>query len=534
MFFEILLFCFYSCANTFDLNTFKGAVYEHHVIMPENTEAWVNRSFALENMMKNIYVYQKQAIKAGKEGVDILVFPEDGIYGNIFNRKSVESYLEYIPNPELEKWNACDEPDRYNNTEIQHSLSCMAKHNNLYIVADMGDYQPCSRQSDPKCPPDGHYQFNTAVVYDKAGYLIAKYHKINLFYEFQFDVPPERKSVSFETPFGKFGVMICFDIIFRNPAIDLLENHDVDSIVFPTAWMDALPLLAAIQFHSAFAAGANINFLASNIKKSESKFHGSGIYSPTGYLDFYYSEDNVGKLLIADIPIYNRKRNSYPELNMLTEENNSRPSNDSFQSFVFHDLYNFVPLIDIKDKRTICHNKLCCSLTYEKVTNTDDVFAFGAFDGLHTFEGTYYIQVCILLKCKNSNLTSCGEPDKNSITFFKQFKIEGTFNTSYIFPEILLSNASDLLLLAAPNTWKYATGILQSEIQLEYPVVSAAMLARVYEKDHILISDKNPNKITEFDFPTDQRNLLLHVRIVITFYKFLSAVSNYIISLLQM
>lgn len=67
MFFEILLFCFYSCANTFDLNTFKGAVYEHHVIMPENTETWVNRSFALENMMKNIYVYQKQAIKAGKE-----------------------------------------------------------------------------------------------------------------------------------------------------------------------------------------------------------------------------------------------------------------------------------------------------------------------------------------------------------------------------------------------------------------------------------------------------------------------------------
>ncbi|XP_052074965.1 pantetheinase-like isoform X2 [Mytilus californianus] len=385
MFFELILFCFYS--RTFDWNTFKGAVYEHHVIMPESTKTWVNRSFALENMMKNINVYQKQAMKAGKEGVDILVFPEDGIYGYIFNRKGVESYLEYIPNPELEKWNACDEPDRYNDSEIQYSLSCMAKHNDLYIVADMGDYQPCSRGNDPKCPPDGHYQFNTAVVYDKDGYLIAKYHKINLFYEFQFDFPPEKKSVSFETPFGKFGVMICFDIIFRNPAVDLLENHDVDSIVFPTAWMDALPLLAAIQFHSAFAAGANVNFLAANIKKSESKFHGSGIYSPKGYLDFHYSEDNVGRLLIAEIPIHDRKRNSYPEPNMLIEDNNSKTSNDSFQSLVFHDLYNFVPLFDIQGKRTICHNNLCCSLTYEKQTDTDELFAFGAFDGLHTFEG---------------------------------------------------------------------------------------------------------------------------------------------------
>ncbi|VDI56530.1 pantetheine hydrolase [Mytilus galloprovincialis] len=375
MFFEIILFCFYSCTNSLDMldvHTYKGAVFEHSVIMPENTKEWVNRSYALGNMMKNIDVYQKQAMKAGKEKVDILVFPEDGIYGYRFNRKGVESYLEYIPDPDLEDWNACDEPDRYNNTEIQRSLSCMAKDNELYIVANIGDNQPCSRQNDPNCPSDDHYQFNTAVVYNKTGYLITKYHKINLFYEYQFDVPPERKSVSFETPFGKFGVMICFDIIFRNPAIELLENHNVDNIVFPTAWMDALPILAAIQFHSAFAAGANVNFLAANLKNSSFKVHGSGIYSAEGYLDFHYDNEDVGKLLIAEIPIRNRKRNSYPEPKNMTEENNSMTSNNRFQSLVFRDLYNFVPLVDIQGKRTICHNKLCCSLTYEKKTDTDD------------------------------------------------------------------------------------------------------------------------------------------------------------------
>jgi predicted amidohydrolase len=65
------------------------------------------------------------------------------------------------------------------------------------------------------------------------------------FYERQFDTPPIRKVVTFDTPFGKFAVFTCFDIIFKNPAIDSLMISGVGNIVFPTAWMDALPLLAA-------------------------------------------------------------------------------------------------------------------------------------------------------------------------------------------------------------------------------------------------------------------------------------------------
>jgi hypothetical protein len=65
--------------------------------------------------------------------VDILVFPEDGIYGMGFSRQALEPYLEFIPDPK-EKWNACNFPDKYPNTEIQRELSCLAKDASLYLV----------------------------------------------------------------------------------------------------------------------------------------------------------------------------------------------------------------------------------------------------------------------------------------------------------------------------------------------------------------------------------------------------------------
>jgi predicted amidohydrolase len=104
-----------------------------------------------------------------------------------------------IPDPK-EKWNACNFPDKYPNTEIQRELSCLAKDASLYLVVNFGDRQPCLPENETHCPKDGHYQFNTNVIYNPKGELIAKYHKINLFYERQFDTPPIRKVVTFDTP----------------------------------------------------------------------------------------------------------------------------------------------------------------------------------------------------------------------------------------------------------------------------------------------------------------------------------------------
>lgn len=57
------------------------------------------------------------------------------------------------------------------------------------------------------------------------GQLVARYHKQNPYFEDAFDTPPQPEIVTFDTPFaGRFGLIICFDILFHMPTVVLLEK----------------------------------------------------------------------------------------------------------------------------------------------------------------------------------------------------------------------------------------------------------------------------------------------------------------------
>ena len=415
------------------------------------------------------------------------------MFGYGFTRAAQEPYLEFIPDPRTESWNPCNEPTQHSQSEVQHFLSCLAKNGSMYVVANIGDTQPCRKTSDPDCSSDGHYQYNTNVVYDKNGTLIARYHKQNLFFEYQFDTPKSVEHIYFDTPFGRFGLFTCFDILFKEPAITLVTKYNVTNVAFPTAWMDALPHLAAIQFHSAFAAGLGINLLGANIHLPEKRFHGSGIYTPTGAASYYYNDKtDDGKLVVSEVtsikedvtaPLnVNTKR---PDSNAVSEMRQSYLASDGnqFSSAVFHDLFTFRPINPSLKSRneTICQNALCCSLEYEFLDSTNNEhFAFGAFDGLHTYEGKYYLQICALFKCA-SEKTSCGAALNQSSTRFKRISIRGTFQTDFVFPEVLLVK-NDSLALAARDDWQYERTTL-SFFGHEDPVLSAVLFGRIYEKD---------------------------------------------------
>ncbi|XP_076472318.1 LOW QUALITY PROTEIN: pantetheinase-like [Babylonia areolata] len=306
---------------------FKAAVYEHAVILPQDPEEIVTRAEALRVMQQNLDVYAVQAAEAERQGADILVFPEDGLYGFRFSWESLTPYLEFVPDPTVVDWVPCDDPGRFPNTEVQRTLSCLAKNHSLFLVANMGDRQPCHPDVLPNCnhhlhlpgpdPPHGsqdsqrhedHLQYNTDVAFDPAGKLVARYHKQNLFYEKQFDTPVTPELSTFDTPFGRWGMFTCFDILFHEPAVTLVTTLGVANIAFPTAWMDALPLLASVQFHSAFARGLGVNFLAANIHLPQARFQGSGVYTPKGMAAFVHNA-TVGsqpRLIVTEVDVLDK------------------------------------------------------------------------------------------------------------------------------------------------------------------------------------------------------------------------------------
>lgn len=66
--------------------------------------------------------------------------------------------------------------------------------------------------------------YHYSLPHSSDGLLVARYHKYNLFFEESFDTPPKLELITFDTPFaGKFGLIICFDILFHDPTIALMK-----------------------------------------------------------------------------------------------------------------------------------------------------------------------------------------------------------------------------------------------------------------------------------------------------------------------
>ncbi|XP_029452439.1 pantetheinase [Rhinatrema bivittatum] len=480
---HIFVFLF-TAYNVHALDTYIAAVYEHAVILPDAATVPVTPEEALMQMNRNMDILEKAVLAAAEEGAHIILTPEDGIYGWRFTRETIFPYLEDIPDPNV-NWIPCTDPQRYGRAPIQERLSCMAKINSLYVVANMGDKKACNA-SDPRCPSDHYYHYNTAVVFDSNGKLIARYHKHNLFMgEIQFNQPVEPELVTFDTPFGRFGIFICFDILFHDPAVALVSRLNVDTVLFPTAWMNVLPHLTAIEFHSAWAMGMGVNLLAANLHNTSKHMTGSGIYAPDKPVDYYYSMDTEdGRLLISELSSRPRLSPSNSVVNWKSYASSAKsfsPDVDVFNGTIFFDLYTFTRLVDAEGDLTVCQKDLCCHLSYRMVKKRDDeAYVLGVFNGLHVVEGEYYLQVCTLLKCKNLNLATCGEPTENSLTMFEEFSLSGTFSTNYVFPEVLLSGVQ----LAPGDFQVLIDGRLISKSRISTkPILTITLFGRWYEKD---------------------------------------------------
>ncbi|XP_060948439.1 biotinidase [Limanda limanda] len=498
-------------------SSYVAAVYEHHVVLNPEPRVPLSRPEALRHVEKNLQIYEEQSERAALQGAQILVFPEDGLQGFNFSRSSIAGYLETIPDPQQENWNPCTEPGRHNNTEILQSLSCMARRYNLYLVANMADLQPCPLSTSPSspCPPDGHWQFNTNVVFRSDGQLVARYHKHNLYFEDAFDSPPQPEIITFETPFaGTFGLLICFDILFKEPTVTLLERG-VRQLIYPTAWMNQRPLLDTIQFQQAFSLGANVTLLASNHRHDYLIMTGSGIYTPFSatYHHAQRGDPEEGRLLVARVPVLDPLGagpsvtqeeggvrdestssadtdsgychrdscldSSHPETTSAVS-----PSSVTFTSSMMYDPFTFVLLNKTEGKLDVCQGPVCCHLQYrqsQQQGGTQELYALGAFAGTHTVNGRYALQVCALVRCAGLESSSCGQEVEEAETKM-DFLLEGTFGTRHVYPSIL---ASRHVLEQPEQLEKTAEGrVTMKHSNMTGGLITACLYGRMYHLDN--------------------------------------------------
>lgn len=143
---------------------------------------------------------------------DIIIFPE--MFFTPYELKYIESYKQEL------------------DSNLIKFLSNLAKDNQSYIV---GGSLPLIKNGKI---------YNSCIIFNKNGEIIDIYDKIHLFeitypdgtYFSEAKVLSKgNKIVTFDTEFGKFGVMICFDIRFPLLASKLMEK-DILGIFVPAAF----------------------------------------------------------------------------------------------------------------------------------------------------------------------------------------------------------------------------------------------------------------------------------------------------------
>ena len=424
------------------------------------------------------------------QGAFILVGAEYGVTGfmdgNIFDRSSVYQYMEVIPDGSQDKPYcniSCSEPMK--NQEAFQTSSCIAKQNGIYLTVNLIEEVPCTGRG---CPQDGHYQYNTNLIYNSDGCLIGKYHKTHMFEEekVRLNRPPVPQYVYFDTEYGRFGTMICMDILFHDPAISMVEKYGVRHILFPTAWDQSNDYvwLKSVEIHNAFAKRIGVNFLASNIREHSDWFAGSGIYTANGILNYTYDMRDDEGTIVTGVLEYNIKPTKLTPLTGPTITQNLPPSRPIFSPIhnvsIYNNTYRAVVLEGLSGRASVCYGELCCNLDYSRSGNSE-TYILAAYNGLQVLEGVFWVEICLVYRCSSSDLTTCHNRESASLTKFSLFKLYANFKADYVFPNVMPSGYKFRKI-----DWKFIReekNYNAIEFSSNWPAVSAAMMGRDYDKD---------------------------------------------------
>lgn len=458
--------------------TYKAAVVEFY------PDQFHSPSVRIQNNLKGFELALDTLLKAG--GADIVVFPEDAILGEaFFSREEIAPYLEAIPEvtPTSDHVNPCFDSS-FEDRPILQKLSCLAKTYNVVLVANMGDIQPCTSK---QCPKDQKYYFNTNVVFETDGTLIAKYHKVNLYAGeaniFNPGVYSNNTCISFETSFGvTFGTFTCYDLLFQEPANCLL-NKNIQNFVLPTAWGSSYPFYVSIAVQQGWSRKHGVNFLAANQHFKITYSTGSGIYSNGVARHYIISGDSwptaTGQVLIADLP-----ENPHGLLANTTQignrsnEVNINAKTNTYLNFTF--LQGQEGTVETKYHNPNSGRDLICKLEYGiKSMPKKEQYALGAYIGKSVDDSNFHFAVCTLVKCSLSG--KCGKPEDGyeANTVFDRVSLIGTVPDG---SDMYATALGSQLSLLNPTLVDVGTNALSISGNGQ-PLLTASLWTRVYYGD---------------------------------------------------
>ena len=194
-------------------------------------------STPIATKLATLQAYDAAAATARAEGAQLIAFAEFGLCSteNLGQRANVVAYAEPLP-----QWSntstaplitPCELAGDWPNSPALVAGSCMARNHSIVTLLNVFETLPCSPATDPSCPSDSQYIYVVDLLFDEQGRLVAKYRKSHPAFIFSVNKPPVAEMVTYTTSFGvRFGMFVCFDIAFSDPAVELVHAGVKDFI----------------------------------------------------------------------------------------------------------------------------------------------------------------------------------------------------------------------------------------------------------------------------------------------------------------
>lgn len=277
---SFLLLCLLSSLHLSHIYAYTAAIAQHSIATNGSSDPITIKNVNLQHL-------SALASAAAQKQADIILFPEFALLPSsaLLTRSACLPYTEQAPDIN-DDYVPCLNTSLPESSPAVYMASCMAMENNLYVMINIMEYEPCSSSSSSSsyssastasyastssssasyadeashakevsaCPSDGFYIFVTDLLFAPNGTLVSKYRKTHPFYIETVNPNPSSELITYTTEFGvtyvyihvavmlcdrfahvsamhichvclySFGFFICFDIAFHDPAIDLVNS----------------------------------------------------------------------------------------------------------------------------------------------------------------------------------------------------------------------------------------------------------------------------------------------------------------------
>lgn len=224
-----------------------------------------------ENNIKMVRMIRE----ASSKGADIIAFPE--LFSTGYNLDIIGDTIKDMA--------ATEDGDTIMLAKSEASIG------NIYVIA-------------PIAYSDGEKTYNSAVIIDSNGELLNVYHKNNLWdKEQKYFCYGDHDYKVFNSPFAKFGVIICYDVDFPETCRNLAQKG-AEIIFVPAAWATThrnlwdIFLPSRALENTVFVAGIN----RTGVEGDAVYFGDSKVFDPTGKL-IARAGEHVEEILYCDIDV---------------------------------------------------------------------------------------------------------------------------------------------------------------------------------------------------------------------------------------